>query len=154
MRIRARGVVATFLVGSFVGWIVDSLYRSILAGALVLSGPTYPPFYPSYGFGALLLFFVCHALEGRAWPVRALAYGVTTTAWELSAGLFLTHVVGLRLWDYSANPFNLLGQVDLEHSFYWVLLAFGFEWGVMPWARRQIVPPDAQQTESEAAAAA
>ncbi len=127
MRVRFKGLLGTFLIGSFAGWIFDSAYRSVLAGALVLSGPTYPPFYPSYGFGTLLLCFVVRAFRARSLAVRALAYAATMSAWELGAGLFLTHVLGMRLWDYSGNPFNLLGQIDLEHSSYWMLLAFFFE---------------------------
>ena len=127
MRVRLKGTLATFAIGSFGGWIFDSAYRSVLAGALVLSGPTYPPFYPSYGFGTLLLCFAVRAFVDRSLLERALAYAVVTTLWELGAGLFLTHVLGMRLWDYSSNPLNLLGHVDLEHSFYWMLLAFFFE---------------------------
>ena len=133
MHVRLKGLGATFLIGSFGGWIFDSAYRSILAGALVLSGPTYPPFYPSYGFGTLLLCFAVRAVRGRALAQRALAYAVVTTLWELAAGLFLTHVLGMPLWDYSGSRFHLFGQVDLEHSFYWILLAFFFERALYPW---------------------
>ncbi len=132
MQARFKGMLAVFLIGSFGGWIFDSAYRSVLAGALVLSGPTYPPFYPSYGFGTLLLCFAVRAVRTRALLERALAYAAVTTLWELAAGLFLTHVLGLRLWDYSASRFHVLGQVDLEHSLYWVLLAFFFEQAFYP----------------------
>lgn len=127
----------TFLVASFCGWIVDSAYRSVLAGTLVLSGPTYPPFYPSYGFGALLLYLTCHVVGGRSLGLRFVAYALVTTAWELTAGLVLT-ALSFRLWDYSENPLNFMGHVDVEHSFYWVLLGFAFERLVYPWASRQI----------------
>jgi uncharacterized membrane protein len=132
VRVRFQGILATFLIGSFGGWIFDSAYRSILAGALVLSGPTYPPFYPSYGFGTLLLCFAVRAFARRRLLERALAYAAVTTLWELGAGLFLTYVLAMPLWDYSGNRFHLLGQVDLEHSFYWMLLAFFFERTLYP----------------------
>jgi uncharacterized membrane protein len=145
--VRFKGILAVFLIGSFGGWVFDSAYRSVLAGELVLSGPTYPPFYPSYGFGTVLLCFAAHALRGCPVLERALAYAAVTTLWEFAAGLFLTHVLRMPLWDYSGSRFHILGQVDLEHSFYWVLLAFFFEQALYPrlaplaFARRTAEPP-------------
>jgi uncharacterized membrane protein len=154
VRVRWKGLLATFLVGSFGGWIFDSVYRSVYAGALVLSGPTYPPFYPSYGFGTLLLCFVIRVFGGRPLAARALAYAAVTSAWELGAGLFLTYVLRMPLWDYSGNPFQLFGQIDLEHTLGWTALAFFFERALYPYlAPRVFVEAEAAPVPAAAKAA-
>ena len=37
-----------------------------------------------------------------------------------------------RLWDYSKERFQFRGHICLKFSFYWVLLAFGFEYLLFP----------------------
>lgn len=41
---------------------------------------------------------------------------------EYAAGLLLNGVLGLRIWDYSALPYSLHGQICLRYSVYWLYL--------------------------------
>lgn len=45
------------------------------------------------------------------------------TAAELLAGLVLNRWLGLHVWDYSAMPLNLWGQVCAPYAALWLLLA-------------------------------
>ena len=45
------------------------------------------------------------------------------TGLELAAGLLLNKVLGLGIWDYSAIPFNFMGQICLPFSVAWCFLS-------------------------------
>ena len=45
------------------------------------------------------------------------------TSIEFVSGCILNLYLGLNIWDYSDQPFNLLGQISLKHTFYWFLLS-------------------------------
>lgn len=48
------------------------------------------------------------------------------TAAEFATGLVVNLLLGWQVWDYSAEPANLLGQICLRYSFYWFCLCFGW----------------------------
>ena len=56
-------------------------------------------------------------------PLRCCLGGGLITASELAAGCVLNLGLGLSIWDYSALPFQLLGQICLPYSLLWVLLS-------------------------------
>jgi len=157
-RINARGTLGIFVLCSFAGWAADSLYRTILAGHLVLRGESFPPFYPTYGVGALLVTLVLPLVRKRSLIVRIASYALVTTGWELCAGLFLVAVLDWRLWDYSGRFLSLFGFVDLEHSLYWTILALVLEpflyWAAWAKPRTLLHPvnPDAPEAARSASA--
>ena len=53
----------------------------------------------------------------------ALVGGLTVTAVELFAGMIVNLWMGLGVWDYSAQPLNLWGQVCLKFTLAWCLLS-------------------------------
>lgn len=55
--------------------------------------------------------------------LQAIYGGVGITAAELIAGMVLNRWLGLHVWDYTALPFNVLGQICLSYGLLWVLLA-------------------------------
>jgi uncharacterized protein len=61
-----------------------------------------------------------------------LVYFVVTTGLELAAALMAEKFFQARLWDYSKERFQFRGHICLKFSFYWVLLAFGFEYLLFP----------------------
>ena len=49
--------------------------------------------------------------------------GLTITAGEFLIGCVLNLVLHLHVWDYSKEPYNLMGQISLFSSFIWYWLA-------------------------------
>lgn len=49
------------------------------------------------------------------------AFLVTTM--ELFSGLVINVALGLRVWDYSAMPYNFLGQVCMSYFFLWIFVS-------------------------------
>lgn len=55
--------------------------------------------------------------------VQAMLGAALVTAAELAAGLILNVWLGLGVWDYSALPGNLWGQICPEYAVLWVPLS-------------------------------
>ena len=68
------------------------------------------------------------------WPLWAqgVVGGTVITAAEFAAGLVLNIWLGLGIWDYSALPGNLIGQICPQFWALWCLLAgpviVAFDW--------------------------
>ena len=58
--------------------------------------------------------------------LQALACAALVTAVELAAGVFLNIWLGLGVWDYSALPGNLWGQICPQFAVVWWALCLGF----------------------------
>lgn len=61
----------------------------------------------------------CGILEGRSLFTRCLAGSGLITGVELAAGILVNQVMGLKVWDYSHMPMNIMGQVCLPYSALW-----------------------------------
>jgi len=49
--------------------------------------------------------------------------GSIITTLEFVSGVYLNIIMDLNIWDYSDEPFNLLGQICLRYTVYWYLLS-------------------------------
>ncbi|MCX7726407.1 MAG: putative ABC transporter permease, partial [Chitinispirillaceae bacterium] len=112
-----------FFIYSFLGWICESLYKSIENRKFVNSGFLYGPYVPIYGFGSLLTISAEIFLE-KIFPfeIRIIIYTILATILEYYTGLVCEVIFGVRLWDYSDKPFNIKGRVCLQYSLYWLFL--------------------------------
>ena len=134
-----------FMLISFIGWCMETVYVLLRFGRLSDRGFLSMPFCPIYGFSILAIYLpigtpqggVLQPLFARAkrepLPARAAAYAglyllyflaaaLIPTAAEFLTGLFFDKLFGIRLWDYTDRPFNLLGYVCLPMSALWGLL--------------------------------
>ncbi|MBW1798007.1 MAG: phosphohydrolase, partial [Deltaproteobacteria bacterium] len=59
-------------------------------------------------------------------------YFMITTGLELVSGFNAQYFFNVRLWDYSDQRFQFKGHICLKFSAYWVMLAFAFEYLVLP----------------------
>lgn len=50
------------------------------------------------------------------------------TFMEFVSGLILNKICGFAIWDYSKNPLNLMGQIDIIHSTCWLLITPVIMW--------------------------
>ena len=49
-------IIVYFFIYAFIGWVLESTYKSILQKKVVNSGFLLGPFCPIYGFGALIMY--------------------------------------------------------------------------------------------------
>lgn len=112
-----------FILYSFLGWVMETCYCSILERRFVARGFLYGPLCPIYGVGVLMMICFFAPLTGR--PL--LFYVVATfcmSAWEYLVGWFLETTTHIKYWDYSRYRFNLHGRVCLQISLTWGVLAY------------------------------
>src|SRR3989344_9553930 len=124
--------VIEFLLFSFIGWIIDSGYRSVTERKWVNAGYFRGPICPIYGFGGLALVFFVKYFDFL--PV----FGMLLLCWvalivvEYVGGIFSEKVLGLKLWDYSEASYYFGGDIDVLHSLYCGVLAVAFYYVVYP----------------------
>lgn len=134
-----------FMLISFIGWCMETVYVLLCFGRLSDRGFLSMPFCPIYGASILAVYFAVGTPQGGVLqplfakakglplPARAAAYAglyllyflaaaLIPTAAEFLTGLFFDKLFGIRLWDYTDRPFNLLGYVCLPMSALWGLL--------------------------------
>ena len=70
----------------------------------------------------LLIYLTATRLQCPLWQKWLLSAALVTTT-ELLVGLLVNRVLGWGVWDYSALPFNLGGQICLLYSLYWLVLS-------------------------------
>lgn len=112
-----------FIVFSFLGWILDSSYCSLLNRRWTFSGYFHGvPLCPIYGFGGVVLLNSFAFFVGwPAWLVIVLTTLLVVIV-EFIGGWLGVHLLDERLWDYSQERWNLAGYVSAWHSFLWLLV--------------------------------
>ena len=65
----------------------------------------------------------CGKLKSKRLFVKCVAGAGIITSIELVTGLIVNRLLGLNVWDYSAMPYNIMGQICLPFSFIWFLMS-------------------------------
>ncbi len=63
---------------------------------------------------------------------KIILYFIATTGLEFVSGIISKRFFNVELWDYSDQKFNYKGHICLLFSFYWIVLAFAFEYLLSP----------------------
>lgn len=104
-----------FFIYSIIGWLVESLYVSILEKKIVNRGFLIGPYCPIYGLGALLIILYIEQYKDNILTVFIL--GVVICAFlEYITSYLMEKIFKARWWDYSNRKFNLNGRVCLKNA--------------------------------------
>jgi len=105
---------ALFITGGALYGMVELLWRGYTHWSMFL-------------LGGLCFVLVGGINEVLPWDmpfiVQMMIGGVIITIGELFIGCVVNLRLGWAVWDYSALPFNWLGQICLQYSLLWVLLS-------------------------------
>jgi len=76
-----------------------------------------------YGLGATVLYILAMALPipKLFWKIIVMALLVTLV--EFVCGLILKYWLGMKAWDYSKQPLNIMGLICPAFTFAWALLS-------------------------------
>lgn len=130
-------IIDFFLIYSFVGWILESIYKTIFAKKFVNSGFLYGPFCPIYGIGALIMYLFLSLCDN---VVTVFLSGfVVLSVWEYIVAWGLEKLFHEKYWDYSNYKFNINGRVCLLNSVFWGVLGVIFTYIVHPFVEAQII---------------
>ena len=108
-----------FIIYSFAGWIMETLWVSWCNKKFVDRGFLIGPYCPIYGFGALLIIFFLNRFSCS--PI--LLFIMTTVLCgilEYFASWSMEKIFKARWWDYTDKKFNINGRICLRN-----LIAFG-----------------------------
>src|SRR3989344_7294144 len=115
-----------FLLFSFVGWLLDSFYRSLDEKRWVNAGYFRGPVCPIYGFGGVILVYLFKTLSSLPLLLQIAIASLAMILVEYAGGIFSERILKVKLWDYSASKFHLGGHINLLHSLFWILLTTMF----------------------------
>lgn len=118
-------ILIYFIIYSFLGWIMESTFRSIKENKIINTGFLKGPFCPIYGFGAIIMFLFLDQFENKPIILFFIAM-ITLTIWEYLVGVLLEKIFKTKYWDYSNHKFNLQGRICLINSIYWGVLGVIF----------------------------
>ena len=118
-------IIIYFITYSFLGWVMESIFRSISERKIINTGFLKGPFCPIYGVGAIImLLFLKKFADNLA--VLFIVSVVVLTIWEYLVGVLLEKLFHTKYWDYSNNKFNFQGRICLMNSIFWGILGVVF----------------------------
>jgi uncharacterized membrane protein len=123
-------MIIYFAIYSFLGWMIETIFASIIERKFINRGFLIGPFCPIYGFGAVMIILCSKWANGIfetgfTFYLIGIFISVTlATILEYITGAALEKFFNCKWWDYSDNALNLHGYICLKYSLLWGLLAF------------------------------
>ena len=135
-------IIFYFILYSFLGWCLESVYKSILLKKTVNSGFLYGPFCPMYGLGAVMMIAIS-SISKNVIVVFILSF-LVFSIWEYIVAVILEKLFKTKYWDYSNIKFNIKGRVCLKNSIYWGILGVLLIFVIQPLIERftSLIPAD------------
>lgn len=133
MNENVKRAIVRFFLFALLGLLMEVFFTatgSLLRGNWNLRGGTSPWMMLDYGLLGVLVLPISSRMKAWHFPLfaRAAAYMVLIFVVEYISGMIFTHLLGLRIWDYSNKPLNLHGQITLTYTPYWLALGFFVEY--------------------------
>jgi len=130
-------ILTYFIVYSFLGWVLESVFKSIMQRKIVNSGFLHGPFCPIYGVGAIIMYLALNNFKANSVLVFIIGF-IVLSIWEYIVGWYLEKVFKTKYWDYSENKFNIHGRVCLLNSIFWGVLGVIFVYIIHPYVELKI----------------
>ena len=112
--------IAVFVLGGCAYGLMEILYRGHTHWTMPVTG----------GACVLTMFYLREWLLAQPLVLGALAGAVIITIYELSVGMIVNLKLGWQVWDYSAQPGNVLGQICPAFTAIWFVVCLLFLTGV------------------------
>ncbi len=111
-----------FIIYSFMGWCLETVYSTIIKKEFVNRGFLHGPFCPIYGFATLSIIVLLKPIEAN-YIFLFLGSIFLTSIIEYLTGYILESVFNSTWWDYSDEPYNLHGRICLVFSIIWGVIS-------------------------------
>ena len=109
-----------FAIYTFLGFIMESVYISILNKKILFSGLLKGPCIPIYGFGALLILNISGYCYNN---IDVFFYSlISCTCLEYLTHYFLLKDSNIEIWNYSKIPHNYSARICMFYSIIWGFL--------------------------------
>lgn len=130
-------ICSYFIIYAFMGWILETVYKTIYAKKFVNSGFLHGPFCPIYGIGALIMYIFLEIFKENQLILFIMAI-LILSIWEYIVGLLLEKIFNTKYWDYSDKKMNIQGRVCLFNSIVWGFLGLTFTYIIHPFITQEI----------------
>lgn len=101
-----------FIIGALCYWAIELLYRGFTHWTMPITG----------GFCFIIIYAIANFSPETLWQKWIMSASCICTI-EFLVGALVNIVLGWSVWDYSALPYNLLGQICVQFSVYWLVLS-------------------------------
>ena len=105
-----------FLIGSIGYGIIELLWRRRTHFTMLLAG----------GICFILFSLIAEKQKTKPLAIKAALTALCITAVELIFGVIFNIILKMQVWDYSAQPLNLFGQICPLYTLLWGILALIF----------------------------
>ncbi|RCX16389.1 putative ABC transporter type IV [Anaerobacterium chartisolvens] len=120
--LRLTNLLLYFIIYSFIGWCIETVYLSLSKGHFVSRGFLIGPFCCIYGLAAVFLIKLLKHFKHNIFLVFTGA-SVIATSLEYIAGVLMRLLFNIVLWDYSHELFNVHGFICLRASITWGIMS-------------------------------
>jgi len=125
-------LILCFTFYSLLGWITETVFKSIRDKRFINSGFLSGPLCPVYGLGAVIIIQSVNMLDRSLVIInpltdlimKVLMAIVLTTLVEYVTGMVLEGLFNCKWWDYSDEFLNIQGRVCLKYSIFWGAMAY------------------------------
>ena len=107
-----------FILYSFLGWVMESIIRTVCEKRIVNTGFLYGPFCPIYGIGALIMFLFLERFKNNIFLLFFTSF-IILSAWEYIVGWMLEKIFRTKYWDYSDHKCNIRRK-SLSYKFHFL----------------------------------
>ena len=134
-------ILTYFIIYSFLGWIMESIVRSVSEKKIINTGFLKGPVCPIYGIGAIIMLLFLERYQNKPILLFFIAIIVLTT-WEYLVGVLLEKIFHTKYWDYSEQKFNFQGRICLVNSICWGILGVIFVKYIHPFVKDLVFKVD------------
>lgn len=125
MGIQVLELATYFIIYSFLGWILESIFRSFCEKKIINTGFLIGPICPIYGCGAIIMILFLKNFPNSKILLFIMSI-IFLSLWEYVVGVILEKLFKTKYWDYSDHKFNYKGRICLTNSIAWGFLGVFF----------------------------
>lgn len=112
-------LLTLFATGGSIYFLIELAYKTLISGGMI--------HWSMFLLGGLCFLLIGEINEVIPWDMSIITQGIIgsaiITSLEFIFGIVLNVILKLGIWNYSALPFNILGQICLPFSIIWFGLA-------------------------------
>lgn len=127
-----------FVLYSFVGFILETLYTLITRGILISKKCFLMNLLcPVYGLGAIAIISCTRPIK----QYKILTFvmgGLAATVVEYVLHFIYQEILGVSIWNYSNLPYNINGRVCLMFTVFWSILSMGLVYFIHPLVEKRM----------------
>lgn len=110
-----------FVIGAFLGWILECVFKAITRRTNNAPGILYGPFCILYGIGAVILATIIPRVTDNFWLSFTLS-AILLTFCEYVTYILLKKMYGIALWNYSNMRLAISEKICVEYAIAWGIL--------------------------------